>query len=118
MDKAVAIAKALGDKARMRAVLALRGGELCVCQIIDLLELAPSTVSRHMAILKAAGLVESEKRGRWVHYRLARGRAASMAIRWLIASAGGARRVVEDARRIASIRRSLPPRACAAKSRR
>jgi len=48
--------KALGDETRIRAVLALRDNELCVCQIVELLELAPSTVSKHLQILKEAGL--------------------------------------------------------------
>lgn len=62
--------KALGDETRIRAVLALRDNELCVCQIVELLELAPSTVSKHLQILKEAGLVESRKKGRWVYYSL------------------------------------------------
>lgn len=66
-----AISKALGDPQRLRAFMALRQGELCVCQIIELLGLAPSTVSKHMTILKAAGLVQSRKDSRWVYYRLA-----------------------------------------------
>lgn len=65
------ITKALADSNRIRALLALRDRELCVCQLIELLELAPSTVSKHMSILGQSGLVESQKRGRWVYYRLA-----------------------------------------------
>lgn len=65
----VETAKAMADESRCRALLALHNRELCVCQIIELLGLAPSTVSRHMAVLKQAGLVESRKIGRWVHYR-------------------------------------------------
>ncbi len=64
------IIRALADEHRVRALLSLRGGELCVCQIIELLNLAPSTVSKHMSILKQAGLVDATKRGRWVYYRL------------------------------------------------
>lgn len=62
--------KALADTNRVRAVLALRNRELCVCRIIELLQLAPSTVSKHLAILRQAGLIESRKEGRWMHYRL------------------------------------------------
>jgi ArsR family transcriptional regulator, arsenate/arsenite/antimonite-responsive transcriptional repressor len=62
--------KALGDENRVRALVVLREGELCVCQIIELLGLAPSTVSKHMSILKQVGLVEATKKGRWVYYRL------------------------------------------------
>jgi len=49
----------------------LSGGELCACQIIEMLGLAPSTVSKHMSILRQAGLVETRKEGRWIYYRLA-----------------------------------------------
>lgn len=64
--------KALADQNRMRAVCALRGGELCVCQLIALLDLAPSTVSKHLTILRSAHLVDSRKEGRWMYYRLSR----------------------------------------------
>ena len=71
IDQFVAVTKALSDSHRVRAFMALRKGELCACQIIELLELAPSTVSKHMSILKQAGLVDSRKDSRWVYYRLA-----------------------------------------------
>jgi len=65
------IFRALSDPNRLRALAALRGGELCVCQIVALLGLAPSTVSKHMSLLAEAGLVTAGKRGRWVYYQLA-----------------------------------------------
>lgn len=64
------VLKALADESRLRALFALRGGELCVCRLIALLELSPSTVSKHLSILRAAGLVESRKKGRWIYYRM------------------------------------------------
>lgn len=64
------ITKALSDQNRVRALLALKGRELCVCQIIELLGLAPSTVSKHMSVLRNAGLVVSRKEGLWMYYRL------------------------------------------------
>jgi ArsR family transcriptional regulator len=70
IEEFTVISKALSDQHRVRAFMALLRGELCACQIIELLSLAPSTVSKHMAILKAAGLVESRKDSRWVYYRL------------------------------------------------
>lgn len=66
------VLKAVADETRLRALCALRGGELCVCQLIALLELAPSTVSKHLSILRAARLVESRKDGRWMYYRLSK----------------------------------------------
>jgi ArsR family transcriptional regulator len=64
------VTKALSDSNRVRMLCALRGGELCVCQLIELLGLAPSTVSKHLSIMHQAGLIESRKEGRWVYYRL------------------------------------------------
>lgn len=49
----------------------LTTGELCVCQITAVLDLAASTVSGHLADLRAAGLVAERREGKWVHYRLA-----------------------------------------------
>jgi DNA-binding transcriptional ArsR family regulator len=66
-----AVFKALGDGNRLRIMLALQGRELCVCQIVALLELANSTVSQHLSLLRGAGLIERHKRGRWIYYRLA-----------------------------------------------
>lgn len=68
----ISITKALSDQQRVRAVLALQDGELCVCQIIELLGLAPSTISKHMSVLKQAGIVESRKDGKWVFYSIAK----------------------------------------------
>ncbi len=72
------ITSALADESRVKALLALEGRELCVCQIVEFLELAPSTVSKHMSILKQAGLVETRKDGRWIYYRLADDQASSL----------------------------------------
>lgn len=72
MREIMDVLKALADENRLRALGALKGGELCVCQLIALLDLAPSTVSKHLTILRAARLVESRKDGRWMFYRLSR----------------------------------------------
>ena len=71
MKDVLSVTKALSDGNRLRTVMALRDMiELCVCQVTEMLDLAPATVSRHMSILQNAGLVESRKKGRWVYYRL------------------------------------------------
>lgn len=72
MRNLMAVLKALADENRVRILMALRLGELCVCQIVELLGLAPSTVSKHMAILKQARLIDSRKEGRWMFYWLAK----------------------------------------------
>ena len=70
MREVLAITNALADEGRLRAVLALGSGELCVCQLVELLGLAPSTVSKHLTILKQARVVEARKQGRWIYYSL------------------------------------------------
>ena len=80
MREFMAITKALSDPSRVRTLLALRQGELCVCQITELFGFAPSTVSKHLSILQQAGLVRSRKSERWVYYRLA-DRSAPVAVR-------------------------------------
>lgn len=74
------ITKALADLQRLRIVSMLERGELCVCQIVEVLDLAPSTVSKHLTVLAGAGLVESRKEGRWAYYRLA-GQSTDEAVR-------------------------------------
>ena len=86
MREFINVVKALADENRVRALLALCERELCVCQITELLGLAPSTVSKHMSILKQARLVDSRKNGRWIYYRLADDDVtveASEALAWL-----------------------------------
>jgi ArsR family transcriptional regulator len=66
-----AVFKALGHPARLQVVLTLADGERCVCDLVELTGLGWSTVSRHLAVLKAVGVIEDEKRGLQVFYRLA-----------------------------------------------
>jgi ArsR family transcriptional regulator, arsenate/arsenite/antimonite-responsive transcriptional repressor len=62
--------KAVGDPTRTRILKLLENGGLCVCQVQAVLGLAPSTVSKHLTILKIAGLVEDQRNGKWIEYGL------------------------------------------------
>jgi len=111
----MAVTKALADENRVRALLALEGRELCVCQIVELLGLAPSTVSKHMSILRQARLVVVRKDGRWMYYRLAGDEAPAEvqeAITWVCGSLARAPRVRRDARRLKEILRLDPEELC------
>jgi ArsR family transcriptional regulator len=66
----VEILKALAHPARLRILALLRDGELCVCEVAEVLELAPSTVSEHLTGLRRTGVVREWKVGRWVHVAL------------------------------------------------
>jgi ArsR family transcriptional regulator len=106
MRDVVTIAKALSDENRVHIVAMLDGRELCVCQVFELLELAPSTVSKHLAILKQARLIEGRKDGRWMYYRLADDdapRAAHEALHWTLQTLKGDKRVRNDAKRLKHI---------------
>jgi ArsR family transcriptional regulator len=63
--------KALSEPARVAIVNRLASsGEACVCELVDALELAQPTVSHHLRVLREAGLIEHERRGTWMYYRL------------------------------------------------
>jgi ArsR family transcriptional regulator, arsenate/arsenite/antimonite-responsive transcriptional repressor len=65
--------KALGDPVRLRLVSligAREGGEVCVCDLTSAFELSQPTISHHLKVLREAGLIDSERRGTWVYYRL------------------------------------------------
>jgi len=64
------IFKALADETRLRILCLLLEKELCVCDIKDVLQLPQSTVSRHLAYLKNAGLVDDRRCGVWMYYSL------------------------------------------------
>ncbi len=66
----VRLFKGLGDETRLRILKMLEPGELCVCEVTEVLGLSQPTVSKHLSILKDAGLILGRKDGRWCHYRL------------------------------------------------
>jgi len=70
MQDLVRIFKALGDENRLRIVKMLQQRPLCVCEVTDTLGIAQSCVSRHLRLLKDAGLIEDVRDGQWIIYRL------------------------------------------------
>lgn len=98
--------KALADENRIRIIGVLQGRELCVCQLIELLELAPSTVSKHLSILRNARLIESRKEGRWMYYRLSGKEAPTEireALKWILSAFGNSAQQAEDHARMDAI---------------
>ncbi len=106
MREFMAITKALSDPNRVRVLLALRRGELCVCQITELFGLAPSTISKHLSVLNRAGLILSRKSERWVYYRLP-DKSAPVVVReafdWAKKSLGKSAEAEADAKRLDKI---------------
>ena len=114
MREVLAITNALADGSRVRALLALTHGQLCVCQIVELFQLAPSTVSKHLSILRQADLVEARKEGRWMFYALPKNPEPLVrrALGWIVDSAGKSTRIIEDGRRLKAIMREDPEDLC------
>ncbi len=115
MREVLDVAKALADETRLRLLSSLLHSELCVCQLTVLVQLAPSTVSKHMAILRAARLVETRKQGRWVYYRLPNAKAPAhvrSVLAWLSRSLKGDARLAEDSHRLARILKMTPEELC------
>ena len=61
---------ALADETRLRLLHLVAGGEICVCHLQSVLQTNQPKISRHLAYLRRAGLVEARRDGRWTHYRL------------------------------------------------
>jgi len=111
----MAITKALSDPNRVRILLALRQGELCVCQITELFGFAPSTVSKHLSILHRSGLVGSRKTERWVYYRLSNKSAPVVvreAIDWVHKSLRQTDQAARDSRKLKDILATDPAEIC------
>jgi len=70
MNQLTDLSNALSDPNRVRLLAACLDGERCVCQLVELLDLSNASISKHLAVLRRAGLLESRKEGRWVHYRV------------------------------------------------
>ena len=106
--------KALADENRLRIVAALEGEELCLCQLVELLGLATSTVSRHASILQQAQLVESRKQGRWTYFRTSEDAPpeAAGANDLVISQLQGTRQVREDRKKLKRILRTDPEELC------
>ncbi len=115
LDDTIAITKALADPQRVRVLMALKNGELCACQVAELLGLASSTVSKHMSILRQARLVAVRRDGRWSYFRRTDGeisKEAAEASSWLDRTLAKAPQIELDARRVEEIIKLDPMELC------
>jgi ArsR family transcriptional regulator len=70
MERLVALARVLCDTTRIRIVAALRNGELCVCELVDALDIGQSSLSSHLQTCREAGVLTTRKESRWIYYSL------------------------------------------------
>ena len=119
MRELLAAMKALSDENRLRILVALQGRELCLCQIVELLCLATSTVSKHMSVLQQARLVDARKDGRWTYFRLADVDPPEMvqqATELVVRSLGKDAKTRADTKRLKDILKIDPEQLCRAQS--
>ncbi len=105
----------MADETRIRIIGALQGRELCLCQLIECLGHAPSTVSKHLSVLRNARLIESRKEGRWMSCRLAGPDAPApvlAAIGWVNASFAESSQSAPDRERLEEILKIDPEILC------
>jgi ArsR family transcriptional regulator len=74
-----AVLRALADRTRLRLLNLLGGQEVCVCFLVEVLNLSQPKVSRHLAYLRRAGLVAAKREGKWMHYGMVRAQDPSVA---------------------------------------
>jgi len=105
--------RAFSDRTRLRILHLLRGGELCVCDIVGVLRVPQPRASRHLAYLRRAGLVEVRKDGLWAYYRLAPAKSEfhESLLNCLACCFGSVPELAADTRRLG---RATPPAACGA----
>lgn len=70
MTEISSILKLLGDKTRLTILSFLKHKELCVCELVDLLNVSQPAISQHLKKLRLAGIIHERKQGTWVYYRL------------------------------------------------
>lgn len=63
---------ALSDPTRLRLLNLMNGREVCVCYLVEILGQGQPKISRHLAYLRKAGIVEARREGKWMHYRIVR----------------------------------------------
>ncbi|RMH62546.1 MAG: transcriptional regulator [Zetaproteobacteria bacterium] len=91
--------RALGEPVRLRLFHALSCcDELCVCHLTEALQLPQSTISRHLAVLRQAGMVTAWREGKWMHYRL--GSAMARELARIVQAQGGSEVLSADATRL------------------
>lgn len=104
--------KALGDETRIRMLGLLTQGELCVCDIMEVLSLPQSTASRHLAYLKNAKWVTGTRRGKWMYYQLDVRLLDDTIHKWIVQYLAGLEEVRTDHQKLLCLLREKDNQSC------
>src|SRR3954453_16950437 len=93
--------QALADRTRLRLLSMMRTQEICVCFFTAVLDSPQPTISRHLAYLRAKGLVQARREGKWMHYSLLRpkDKALAEALNQVLQAASGDSQIQADSKR-------------------
>ncbi len=108
MDTILQSIKAVSEEIRMRILLLLLDREACVCELMEVFDMAQSKLSHHLITLRNAGLLQGEKRGKWHYYRADTARLSrknSEILRLLAGSLTGNKTIEKDRRSLAAVRK-------------
>jgi len=107
MRDSVIVFKAMADETRLRIVNLLVRGELCVCEIMKVLDIGQSKASRHLGVLRHAGLVSHRREGLWMYYSLAEPDGAMhwRVVEWLAEANGGIPHAAADLKALEELRK-------------
>ena len=114
MQSIVVLANALAHEARIRTLLLLCEGPLCVCDLAAVLRQAPTATARHVAILRRAGLIATERKAGWDYARLTVDRPPSAATLTWVQSLADASQIQTDRERLSEMLAIPAARRCAA----
>lgn len=106
MNNVVNQMKALGDSNRFRISMMLMERSLCVCELLEVLDIAGGTLSNHLKILKNAGLIDQRKDGKWVEYFIADEKARTL-LKSLLSYIDDTAQIDEDRKIITAINRTV-----------
>ena len=101
MRDVVSLGQAIIDPTRVRIIAALQKGALCVCELVDALQISQSTLSTHLQVLRRTGFVNTSKEGRWIYYSLADQKVALIDAIFSHVQPNADPRVRRDAERVA-----------------
>lgn len=113
MEAIITRVKAVADGNRMRIIMVLQhAGELCPCQITELIQVSGATISRHLGVLQRAGIIESRKDGKWVYFRLRESQEHQAMLDWLASQLEETVQIVKDREALAVILACDPEDIC------
>ena len=82
-DELVALLRVIANEKRLRILSLLTRREMCVCEIIEILDLSQSLISHHLGVLRRSGLVQDRQEGHWVYYSIDAGSLTELSARYL-----------------------------------